>query len=69
MPGQQIEVVTGLQSLHEHERIAMALNDAIRADTGAAVHPSYTLNTPLIHPNTAFIEVLYSLYKGFIQPL
>jgi hypothetical protein len=42
--------VTGLQSLHEHERIAMALNDAIRADTGAPVHPSYALHTPLIHP-------------------
>lgn len=38
MPGQKIEVVTGLQSLHEHERIAMALNQAIRTDT---VHESH----------------------------
>lgn len=38
MPGQKIEVVTGLQSIHEHERIAMALNQAIRADT---VHESH----------------------------
>ena len=38
MPGQKIEVVMGLQSLHEHERIAMALNAAIRADT---VHESH----------------------------
>jgi len=37
MPGQQVEVVAGLQSLDEHERVAIAFNKACRSDT---VHES-----------------------------
>jgi len=33
MPGQTIEIVTGLQSLMEHERIAIALSHSVRSDT------------------------------------
>mmetsp|Transcript_56015 Transcript_56015/g.137363 ORF Transcript_56015/g.137363 Transcript_56015/m.137363 type:complete len:760 (-) Transcript_56015:34-2313(-) len=38
MPDQKVEVITGLQSLLEHERVAIALTKAMRADT---IHESH----------------------------